>query len=57
MNEDYISNQIAVYKNSKTLIVSRVSSYIDSWEKAVAPSLIKLAKNTMESRRADKAAA
>ena len=38
-------------------LLSRVSSYIDSWEKAVAPSLIKLAKNTMESRRADKAAA
>ena len=38
-------------------LLSRVSSYIDSWEKAAAPSLIKLAKNTMESRRTDKTAA
>lgn len=38
-------------------LLSRVSSYIDSWEKAAAPSLIKLAKNTMETRRAAKAAA
>lgn len=38
-------------------LLSRVSSYIDSWEKAAAPSLIKLAKNTMEHRRAGNAAA
>lgn len=38
-------------------LLSRVSSYIDSWEKAAVPPLIKLAKNTMESRRAGKTAA
>ena len=38
-------------------LLSRVSSYIDSWEKAAAPSLIKLTKNIMENRRAGKAAA
>lgn len=38
-------------------LLSRVSSYIDSWEKAAAPSLIKLAKNTMEHRHAGNAAA
>ena len=38
-------------------LLSRVSSYIDSWEKAAVPPLIKLAKNTMESRRAGNTAA
>ena len=38
-------------------LLSRVSSYIDSWEKAAAPPLIKTAQNTMESRRAGKTAA
>lgn len=50
-----------VYANLSDLdlfrLLSRVSSYIDSWEKAAAPSLIKLAKNTMKQRHADKAAA
>jgi hypothetical protein len=44
-----------VYANLSDLdmfkLLSRVSSYIDSWEKAIAPSLIKLAKNTMASRQ------
>ena len=38
MNEDYISNQIAVYKNSKTLIefqdklkIASVCSYAHRW--------------------------
>ena len=33
-------------------LFSRTSSYIDCWEKAIAPSLIKLAKNAIEQRRA-----
>jgi len=31
-------------------LLSRTSSYIDSWEKAIAPPLIKLAKNTLAQR-------
>jgi len=45
-----------VYANLSDLdlfkLLSRVSSYIDAWEKAVAPPLIKLAKNTMAERQA-----
>lgn len=33
-------------------LFSRTSSYIDCWEKAIAPPLIRLAKNTIEQRRA-----
>ena len=35
-------------------LLSRTSSYIDSWEKAIAPPLIKLAKNTLANRQAEK---
>ena len=33
-------------------LLSRTSSYIDCWEKAIAPPLIKLAKNAIKQRRA-----
>jgi len=33
-------------------LLSRTASYIDCWEKAIAPPLIKLAKNAIEQRRA-----
>lgn len=38
-------------------LLSRVSSYIDSWEKAIAPPLIKQAKNTLAHRQAARNAA
>lgn len=38
-------------------LLSRTASYIDSWEKAIAPPLIKLAKNTLAERQAARNAA
>lgn len=38
-------------------LLSRTSSYIDAWEKAIAPPLIKLAKNTLADRQASRNAA
>lgn len=35
-------------------LLSRTSSYIDAWEKAIAPPLIKLAKNTLADRQASR---
>ncbi len=50
-----------VYANLSDLdlfkLLSRVSSYIDGWEKAIAPSLIVQAKNTLAKRQAEKNAA
>ena len=38
-------------------LLSRVSSYIDSWEKAIAPPLIKQAKNALANRQSARNAA
>ena len=38
-------------------LLSRVSSYIDAWEKAVAPAIIKQAKTTIANRQANQRAA
>lgn len=50
-----------VYANLSDLdlfkLLSRVSSYIDSWEKAIAPPLIKQAKNTLANRQSSRNAA
>lgn len=50
-----------VYANLSDLdlfkLLSRVSSYIDSWEKAIAPPLIKQAKNALASRQTGRNAA
>lgn len=50
-----------VYANLSDLdlfkLLSRVSSYIDSWEKAIAPPLIKQAKNALASRQTARNAA
>lgn len=50
-----------VYANLSDLdlfkLLSRVSSYIDSWEKAIAPPLIKQAKNALASRQSSRNAA
>lgn len=50
-----------VYANLSDLdlfkLLSRVSSYIDGWEKAIAPPLIAQAKNTLAKRQAEKNAA
>lgn len=46
-----------VYANLSDLdlykLLSRVSSYIDAWEAAIAPALIKQAKNTIAARQAE----
>lgn len=50
-----------VYANLSDLdmfkLLSRVSSYIDSWEKAIAPSLISHAKTILSNRQSCKGAA
>ena len=50
-----------VYANLSDLdlfkLLSRVSSYIDSWEKAIAPPLIKQAKNALANRQSSRNAA
>lgn len=50
-----------VYANLTDLdlykLLSRVSSYIDCWEKAIAPSLIGMAKKSMENRKIQQNAA
>ena len=50
-----------VYANLSDLdlfkLLSRVSSYIDSWEKAIAPPLIKQAKNALANRQSARNAA
>lgn len=38
-------------------LLSRVSSYIDSWEKTIAPSLIKQAKMALANRQNERNAA
>lgn len=50
-----------VYANLSDLdlfkLLSRVSSYIDAWEKAIAPPLIQMAKKSIANRKANKNAA